>query len=329
MKKILCLVLAFILVFSSCAKEHIHEFEDWATVRNPSCTESGLKERYCSCGEKQESEIPSEGHSSGDWITDIGNTCSEDGKRHKECKTCGEILEEESIPAGHVPGDWIIDKESTCTENGKRHNECISCGETITEEEIVSSGHKLVKDPAVSATCTKKGLTEGEHCSVCGKVTKKQESVPAKGHKWSGSSCSVCGSSLVLGIGETWVVEGQWEFTIDSVKAHYACNYLEDIDEGAGVVMIEYHYKNIGYVGNLQDLYFDALSIDVYDEKGYVGEMYPCTHKTYPKPCVNGTSCRAILGFVIPNESSRVTIVVNHIIPGGKSAQARFEVAVS
>ena len=39
-----------------------------------------------------------------------------------------------------------------------------------------------MKDEAVAATCTEDGLTEGSHCSVCGKNVKKGEIIPAKGH---------------------------------------------------------------------------------------------------------------------------------------------------
>ncbi len=328
MKKVICLLLCFVFIFTSCAKEHIHEFEEWSTIKNPTCTENGIKERFCSCGERLESEILAEGHSSGDWITDVEESCSSDGKKHRECENCKEILEEEIIAANHKAGDWIVDVEATCFENGKRHSECVLCGETISEEDIISSGHKLIKDPAVAASCTKSGLSEGEHCSICGTVVKKQETVPAKGHKWGKNSCTVCGSNMVFGIGETWIVDGQWEFTIDSVKKHYACNYLDEIEEGQAVVMIEYHYKNIGYVGNLQDLFISALDLDVYDENGFSGKMYGCVHSNYPTPCVYGTSSKVVYGFLIPSESDFITIAVEHIIPPGGSAKARFEVPV-
>jgi len=43
-------------------------------------------------------------------------------------------------------------------------------------------GHTWAVDEGVAATCTSSGLTEGKHCSVCGKVEVAQEVVPMHAH---------------------------------------------------------------------------------------------------------------------------------------------------
>ena len=65
-----------------------------------------------------------------------------------------------------------------------------SAFETKTKEVVISAtGHTPVTDAAVAPTCTETGLTEGSHCSVCGKVLTAQETVAALGHDWNVPTC--------------------------------------------------------------------------------------------------------------------------------------------
>lgn len=47
--------------------------------------------------------------------------------------------------------------------------------------------NEVIDHPGIKATCTKAGLTEGKHCSVCNKVTVAQTEVKALGHKYAKS----------------------------------------------------------------------------------------------------------------------------------------------
>ena len=77
----------------------------------------------------------------------------------------------------------------------------------------ISLLHTLAVDPGKPPTCTETGLTDGTHCTVCGKDIQPQATIPAMGHTeepigaataptctaaglTAGSRCSICG--LVL-----------------------------------------------------------------------------------------------------------------------------------
>ena len=108
----------------------------------------------------------------------------------------------------HTFGEWNTTKAATCTAEGTQARTCEVCGKVETQT-IKALGHTEVIDKAVAATCTKTGLTEGKHCSVCNAVIKAQETVPATGHKYVDTvvkptytakgytlhKCSVCGTS--------------------------------------------------------------------------------------------------------------------------------------
>lgn len=57
--------------------------------------------------------------------------------------------------------------------------------------------HTEVVEKAVEPTCTKAGLTEGKHCSVCNAVLVEQEVVPALGFTVSGSVVGVTDNAMV------------------------------------------------------------------------------------------------------------------------------------
>lgn len=78
--------------------------------------------------------------------------------------------------------------EATCAQAGLKTYTCTAAGCTdpvaTKAENIPALPHTVVIDPAVAATCTEAGKTEGKHCSVCDTVLAKPEVVPALGHKW-------------------------------------------------------------------------------------------------------------------------------------------------
>ncbi len=98
----------------------------------------------------------------------------------------------------------------------------ISCAEipSDTENETtipISTEHIHTEEilPAIPATCTEAGLSEGVRCAVCLEVLLAQEVTPAHGHHYEDSVCTVCGHKTTKGLtfflnsnGDSYVVSG-------------------------------------------------------------------------------------------------------------------------
>lgn len=74
---------------------------------------------------------------------------------------------------------WItknVIKKATCTAAGSKVENCASC-DAVQTVSIPVKGHTVMKDVAVAPTVFADGKTEGSHCSVCGTVLEKQNTI--------------------------------------------------------------------------------------------------------------------------------------------------------
>lgn len=147
-------------------------------VVDATCAKEGYKLYKCPCGETRKETIAKLPHTS--VVETVDATCTEAGVKTTKCSVCDEVIDTVELPAlGHdfVKTDDVV--EPTCTEAGHQGYKCSACDETKVEE-LAALGHKEEVLPAVKATATKTGLTEGKKCSVCGEVLEAQTVTVAK-----------------------------------------------------------------------------------------------------------------------------------------------------
>lgn len=130
----------------------------------------------------------------------------------------------------------VLDKyrasDATCTKKAQYYYSC-SCGEkgTKTFEYGDFKDHTIVIDFSVSATCEVEGLTEGKHCSTCGKIIIPQQKISKLEHQFS------------------WVIDKEPTLDEDGVK-HLECSACHTkksentkIDKLTHIHEMEYHEK--------------------------------------------------------------------------------------
>ncbi|EOS48335.1 hypothetical protein C810_01425 [Lachnospiraceae bacterium A2] len=163
--------------------ECIHEWTEWKTLIEPTCSEEGYQTREClKCYESDSRYIPETGiHTWTEWKAD--DVLCADGKYTRECKECYKTETKFRKGNGnHRYSKWYVITEANCTNNGKKERECLDC--FYYEYEIIPSNSSLHEwsswSSIVYATALKTGKSERE-CYVCHTVeVKKTKKLKAK-----------------------------------------------------------------------------------------------------------------------------------------------------
>ena len=162
------------------------------TLIEPGCENYGCTRYSCSistCEAYHDEDIVAAiGHDYGAWEIYEDETCTEKGKKRRECKRtgCNELTDNHfeygTVPAkGHRLEGVIF--EATCTEGGYTEYHCINCDFAETREIVAAKGHSYGDWVIITpATCT----TDGEKyksCTACSDTV--TDTIPATGHKYN------------------------------------------------------------------------------------------------------------------------------------------------
>ena len=75
-----------------------HQFGDWQTIQEATCTEEGQRSRTCTiCGYGETEAVPVIGHRFGDWYESIAPTTTSYGQERRDCQHCN-AYETREIP---------------------------------------------------------------------------------------------------------------------------------------------------------------------------------------------------------------------------------------
>ena len=187
-KRLLCvitLMLALVCVLASCGGDkHTHSFGEWIVTKEAGCTEDGIEERTCTCGEKETRSILAKHNF-------IGNSCSKCGESAPTVDNSDNNLEsggnnEPQLPDApetpiepetpfepenpehheHTFGEWTEVIAPTCTQKGCERRICSNCGFSETQD-VNALGHAYSNWTLDSApTCENEG-NESRYCETC------------------------------------------------------------------------------------------------------------------------------------------------------------------
>ncbi|MBQ4112933.1 MAG: leucine-rich repeat domain-containing protein, partial [Clostridia bacterium] len=194
-------------------------------------------------------EVTTEQSTSKDTDGETADGTEENGTQEEttaETETQGHV---------HTYSEGKVIAMPTCAEKGALEYVC-PCGSVKTEA-IPTLPHTEVIDPGTPPTVSEPGLSDGKHCSVCGKVLVRQNQLPATGH-----------TDLAYEVnedGRTCTITGMGTCTATEI-------YIPSSIEGYKVTRI----GEIAFIGKpITAVHFPSSVTEIYD-----GAFHGCTELT-------------------------------------------------
>jgi len=203
--------------------------------------------------------------------------------------TVRSIYQDSHVGSAHTSCSFTktTPQAATCQAAGYNLYTCSTCGYDYAEYVAKNaSAHVAVTDPAVAATCTATGLTEGSHCSLCNTVITAQQTVAMLPHtevtspyvaptcttpgSTGGTHCSVC--NTVLSATETIPALGH---TIEILPAVNATCEESGLTEGSRCTVCNTTIIAQEVIGELGHDYVAVTTPATCVEQGYT--TYTCS----------------------------------------------------
>lgn len=164
-----------------------HDYGEWKTTKEPTCTKYGTKKRICKrCNEYEIDVIDPTGHQHTKIIDQKKATCEEKGySGDLYCEDCHLIIQlgHDIAATGHTWDDGEITKEPTQTATGIKTYTCKTCHKTRTETIPMLKGHHWDKGTVTKEpTCTEPGEMT-YHCTDENCNESYTETIKATGHQ--------------------------------------------------------------------------------------------------------------------------------------------------
>ena len=205
---LIAVVLGVVIILNNNKSDACeHEYSSTVT-KEASCEEGGILTYTCTkCEDSYTENIAPLGHDEQSHEAKAP-TCTEKGwDSYVTCTRCEYTTYVEKAALGHTEKN-LPPKAATCTSTGltagvacsvcdavltpqnvipklphtyddKYDESCNSCG-FIRDAECKHSETEII--PGYAATCTQKGLTDGERCKSCEEITVQQEVILELGH---------------------------------------------------------------------------------------------------------------------------------------------------
>ncbi|MBQ2382545.1 MAG: hypothetical protein II290_00775, partial [Oscillospiraceae bacterium] len=174
---------------TKCGAGCNHSYTSTVT-KAATCTATGTRKYTCStCKYSYTETIAKLGHSYTTKVT--APTCTAQGYTTHTCSRCSDSYKDTYKNATGHSYTSTVTKAATCTADGTRKYTCSKCSNSYTET-ITKLGHSY-KATVTAPTCTAGGYTTHK-CSTCGNSYTDSQTA-AKGHSYSGATCSSCGAT--------------------------------------------------------------------------------------------------------------------------------------